>query len=80
MITVQELKTKEDFKNLKPGDKIVLKYIKKGKMYFLEITRVEGEQLIGKPDTNYLQETFIDIPALIDRDLNKYIEYVIKLN
>ncbi|HDK7194848.1 TPA: hypothetical protein PTV74_003155 [Clostridium botulinum] len=79
MINIKELKTKEDFLKLDKGDKIILKYIK-GKMFFLEIVRIDNKQLVGKPDVNYLQETFVDIELLINRDLGRYIDCVVKLN
>ncbi|WP_407301691.1 hypothetical protein [Clostridium botulinum] len=79
MINIKELKIKEDFLKLNKGDKIIFKYIK-GKMFFLEIVRIDNKQLIGKPDTNYLQETLADINSLINRDLGKYIDCVVKLN
>ena len=78
MINTEELKTKEDFFKLKVGDKIILKYIN-GKMFFLELTKVDGENLTGKSDRNYLQGTFINISSLINRDLGKYIECVSKI-
>ncbi|HCL4447101.1 TPA: hypothetical protein N2D16_002706 [Clostridium botulinum] len=79
MINIKELKIKEDFLKLDKGDKIILKYIK-GKMFFLEIVRIDGKQLVGKSDINYLQETFIDIESLINRDLGRYIDCAVKLD
>ncbi|APR02444.1 TPA: hypothetical protein ACXDAY_002158 [Clostridium botulinum] len=79
MISIKELKTKEDFLKLNKGDKIIFKYTK-GKMFFLEIVRIDNKQLVGKPDINYLQETFVDIESLINRDLGRYVDCVVKLN
>lgn len=78
MIKMEILKSIEDFKNLQIGEKIIIKYMN-DKMFFLEITKIGDNQIIGKPDVNYLQETFIDIESLITRDLGKYIDCVIKL-
>ncbi|EQC1535615.1 hypothetical protein [Clostridium botulinum] len=79
MINIKELKIKEDFLKLNKGDKIIFKYIK-GKMFFLEIVRIDNKQLVGKPDINYLQETFVNIDSLVNRDLGKYIDCVFKLS
>ncbi|MBN3352131.1 hypothetical protein EXM90_12195 [Clostridium botulinum] len=78
MISIEELKSKEDILKLNKGDKILLKYVT-GKMYLIEITKIDHKQIIGKYDTNFSQEVFIDIESLINRDLGKYVDCVVKL-
>jgi hypothetical protein len=76
MKRVQFLKTEEDFKTLKIGDNILLKY-KDGKIFMLKITKIEENQLIVKEDVSFLQETYINISSVINNGLNKYLEYII---
>lgn len=78
MINIQELQTREDFLNLKTGDRIIFKYIK-GQMYLLEVDRIEDDILIGKPIPKGIQETFVNISVLINKGLHRYIDSVVKL-
>lgn len=72
------LKEQNDFENveIKPKDRIIIKY-KNGKMFLLSVKRVDDNELICTTDPNFIQETFINLNLLINRDLGKYIDYII---
>lgn len=78
MDRVSLLKKMSDFYNtrINPKDRILIKY-KTGKLFLLYVEKVDGSDLVCKSDPNSIQETFVNINTLINRDLGKYVEYVI---
>lgn len=75
---VKQLKIKDDFDNTKmnQNDRILIKY-KNGKVFLLYVQRIEGSTIVCKYDPNSIQETFVNIESLINRDLGKYIDCVL---